>query len=532
MYLLLIVMTFIGLGNRILAAVVTNKSKNRCFIRARTWVCRHISTPALMGYRHVQPWSFLSIPTRLEGILIAVYCLINLVSAFVCYEVFEDNMFFYHREDLQYARYFADRTGIMSFFNMVLLWVLAGRNDMVIWLTGWSYRRCLFFRTNPESMNLFHRWTARVATIQAIAHSIAYSYIKYGYLWEMTFSQTWSVWATGVYSTIVMSLILPLSIRTLRTRQYEVFLAIHIVMSILLLVFLYLHVLPLGFEATVIICFGIWVLDRLFRILRVVYLSFNTLKTQNAIAEVTANDPSLLRLRVTASVRLNPSPGDYYFLYSKWWPENHPFTLASWNPTPDGSATELHFLIAPMAGWTRRLRNRSEEGSKTTILLEGPYGHPRDLAAYDNVLLLAGGSGIASILPYVSTLRDKARVTLVWTVRNADYAADVLDNELAEANTGHVDIHVYFTQQNLDEARAVLDKSHGGRLTLCPGRPNVRSALDESIASLGKGRLAVLACGPAMMMDDTRRQVAKSYGTWLGTVEAGRLEYFEESFTW
>lgn len=34
----------------------------------------------------------------------------------------------------------------MSFYNMVLLWALAGRNDVLIWLTGWSFRK-LFTRT-------------------------------------------------------------------------------------------------------------------------------------------------------------------------------------------------------------------------------------------------------------------------------------------------------------------------------------------------------------------------------------------------
>lgn len=28
----------------------------------------------------------------------------------------------------------------MSFYNLPLLWLLAGRNDFLIWITGWSYR--------------------------------------------------------------------------------------------------------------------------------------------------------------------------------------------------------------------------------------------------------------------------------------------------------------------------------------------------------------------------------------------------------
>jgi hypothetical protein len=27
----------------------------------------------------------------------------------------------------------------MSFYNLVLVWVLAGRNDVFLWVTGWSF---------------------------------------------------------------------------------------------------------------------------------------------------------------------------------------------------------------------------------------------------------------------------------------------------------------------------------------------------------------------------------------------------------
>lgn len=45
-------------------------------------------------------------------------------------------------------------------------------------------------------MNLFHRWTARVATLQAIAHSAAYTWISRAELAE-SFKELY--WATGVF---------------------------------------------------------------------------------------------------------------------------------------------------------------------------------------------------------------------------------------------------------------------------------------------------------------------------------------------
>jgi hypothetical protein len=52
----------------------------------------------------------------------------------------------------------------MSFANFPLLWLFGGRNNIFLWATGWSF----------ASFNIFHRHVARVATVQAIVHSVLY----------------------------------------------------------------------------------------------------------------------------------------------------------------------------------------------------------------------------------------------------------------------------------------------------------------------------------------------------------------------
>lgn len=49
----------------------------------------------------------------------------------------------------------------MSWWNLPLLWVLDGHNNVLLYLTGWSY----------TTANLLHRWIACVATLLAIVHS-------------------------------------------------------------------------------------------------------------------------------------------------------------------------------------------------------------------------------------------------------------------------------------------------------------------------------------------------------------------------
>lgn len=57
----------------------------------------------------------------------------------------------------------------MAFANLPLLWLFGGRNNILIWATGWSF----------ATYNIFHRHVARVATFQALAHATLYLVIYF-----------------------------------------------------------------------------------------------------------------------------------------------------------------------------------------------------------------------------------------------------------------------------------------------------------------------------------------------------------------
>ena len=343
----------------------------------------------------------------------------------------------------------------------------------------------------------------------------------------------------------------------------------------------------------------IQVLDRFLRIARMITLSFRTFvpgaSARNTKAILAYKSSGLMRLTVTPSIPIKPQPGHYYYLYSPWsltpW-ENHPFTLGSWNASPSGDGSvELHFLVGPQAGATRRLQRRIErterqhpgldvttgDGFKAIdmrMYLEGPYGQSHNLAAYDHVLLIAGGSGVTAILPYVHALQAKAhvQVTVVWSVASRDYAADVLGKELAG-----VEVQLYVTRADADagatlpqvqkNAAAVpgssgkseagssddgmatpsspvtseesgsgndkleaLGKTKEGQgVTIHEKRADMSVLVNEAVDGLvGGDRLAILTCGPGGMMDDLRAAVVKAYDR----VPASQLTYYEDSFGW
>jgi hypothetical protein len=56
------------------------------------------------------------------------------------------------------------RSGIMAVINMIPLFLLAGRNNPIINLTGISF----------DTMNLIHRWFGRIVVLEALAHTICW----------------------------------------------------------------------------------------------------------------------------------------------------------------------------------------------------------------------------------------------------------------------------------------------------------------------------------------------------------------------
>ncbi|OCF41134.1 hypothetical protein I317_05048 [Kwoniella heveanensis CBS 569] len=449
---------------------------------AYTLYKKHFATPALFGYRHAQPWGWLSIPTRIQGFFIFAYVAINVVFMCSNYTIFQDNLTRYHDETLQLQRYVADRLAIMCFYNMPLLWALAGRNDVILWITGWSY----------STANIFHRWVARMVVFQGFVHGVLWAVMKRDD-WKDRFLHR-MYWTTGIFALICMSFMVVLSVRPLRERSYEVFLIVHIILALASLVLLRFHITHMKgeYEPFVWATVGVWGLDRAIRMCRVAVLTFRafTRTGKNTVAVMSDEKSGLIRLSITTSIRITPHPGDYYFLYTplslRPW-ENHPFTVASWEQDPSGNSTTLHFLVAPQTGTTKRWRKkvlkRKERTDNVRMLLEGPYGHTNPVEQFERVLMVAGGSGITSMLPYIYKLchHDESErfdnittrhVTLVWIVKDTKYAADVLHHELREyinehsekAQSGIVfDVEMYVTrEENATTTGLINDLAHEG----------------------------------------------------------------------
>jgi len=120
--------------------------------------------------------------------------------------------------------------------------------------------------------------------------------------------------------------------------------------------------------------------------------------------------------------------------------------------------TPLLFLIKPRTGITNKLRQVAQRQDTVRVLVEGPYGgtNLKLEKSYEQVVLVAGGSGISATLPMLSMLckivgREESilrSVKLIWVIKNRQaqgWVADEMDAVVATALPGSVKIDLYIT---------------------------------------------------------------------------------------
>lgn len=416
---------------------------------------QYLFLPALTNGRQLQPlpYSIGYAPSRILSLFIFFYVSLNIIFCCVSYDNQTPNTWFSTNKD-QTATYVSNRTGVLSFANLGLAIAFSGRNNLLIALTGWSQTTFL----------TIHRWASRVATVQAVVHSIIYTVTYFwsggaqAYYAEVKMPYYW--W--GIIATVVMSLSVGFSVLPVRLRAYELFLIIHIVLAIFAIIGCWYHVelrfkQRWGYEVWIYLAMAFWAFDRLFRFGRVLWYNEWTVPMASHVEKVA--DSEFLQLTIFPGKRWVSSigPGKHTFLTfpGKLW-ESHPFTIADWgflgsnapegvasssmsasedsssNDSPTESADEkrvaavhesavtdealpgkgrfyMRVLMRPHAGSTRSLFGKFTSSPTSPrhlrILTEGPYaGHSQTLHPLkhaDTVLCVAGGIGVTYSLGFI-----------------------------------------------------------------------------------------------------------------------------------
>lgn len=544
------------------------------------WTKKHITIPSAFSTKSSEPyWELCVVPPRLPSFLLVLFLLLNIVLCCIGYEVFAENLIFNTTE--QWLRYIADRTGVISNANLSIIWLFATRNNVVLCLTGWSF----------ETVMQFHRWTARVSTIEAVVHSICYTVLVFEEgSWQRFWAEfTLRYWNMGVLATVAMTLICCFSLYPMRRYYYELFLVLHIGLGVLTLLGMWYHVEIFDGQYNWCIwpCLIIWLADRVLRSWRLI--------TLNRVASFSAveydSKSNVVSLQVPVSTAQRPQAGQYYFLYflnGLAFYESHPFTVSSWKAADTlikPNVYALEFLIRPYNGFTKKLADAAtgpttKPSGRVRVLAEGPYGPAHNLKKFDSLVFVVGGTGIAIALAYLTSLHDSTmtskspyrarRIHIVWAVQTAAFFEHIFHSmieprlrELACAScreTLKIELDIYVTRTKAMDTTlpdmtlpdmtlpgiVKLSVHHNTRpeidtlvceATCWRPRPSdltqrTPSDLDVETQTLldqaRSCRIAVVACGPGSLSDATRAAVVRA----LGRDTSCDLEFFNESYSW
>lgn len=229
------------------------------------------------------------------------------------------------------------------------------------------------------------------------------------------------------------------SLPPFRRQFYELFVAVHVPVSIVLLAMLFWHCANyLTSWAYLWATVGIWAASY---IVRLFYLNWtNPFRMSWLVGEecaVTVMQEDAIKITIPTQVQWRP--GQYVYLRMPGISlfENHPFTIASLcsDEFPSGYGDEYKDMVLvfrPFGGFTKKVLNAAlDHGPWHTYraFIDGPYGGMRrSLHSFDHVVLVAGGSGITALVSHlldlVKRMRDGRAVTkhvhIIWALKRPE----------------------------------------------------------------------------------------------------------------
>ncbi|OAK99569.1 ferric reductase [Phaeosphaeriaceae sp. SRC1lsM3a] len=481
-----------------------------------------------------------TLPSRLQSFFLVGYFAVNIGFCVwrVDYSTFSKG-----------ASELLSRSGIMAVINMIPLFLLAGRNNPLIKLTGISF----------DTMNLMHRWFGRIVVLEAIAHTVCWITNKvhtkgWGAVQASINGSTFIM--SGVIGTCAFVFLLIQSPSPVRHSFYEVFLHGHIVGAALALGAVWVHLKDREQQLMLYGVIAVWVMERTWRFARLVVCNVGKGGTQ-ADVEVLPGDA--LRVTVRMARPWSFRPGQHAYLYMPTiglW-TNHPFSVA-WSEEEDNSGsmssiadekglpmnrqdilehskTSMSFIIRRRTGFTDKLFRKADLSAagrfSTSAFVEGPYGG-EDLSSYGTVMLWAAGIGITHQVPHVrdivagyanGTVATR-RLTLVWIIQSPEHLEWIrtwMTQILAMPRRREILKILLFVTRPRRQGEIVSPSSS---VQMFPGRPNVQSLVDQEMQE-GIGAACVSTCGTGGLADELRRAVRNRELQW-------NVDFREESFSW
>ncbi|KAI9715115.1 MAG: hypothetical protein M1828_001050 [Chrysothrix sp. TS-e1954] len=324
-----------------------------------------------------------------------------------------------------------------------------------------------------------------------------------------------------------------LSALPLRRCFYEIFLKVHTALSLVILIFLWIHVQPAIrlSSLSLLLSSALWTLQILISIAYSLYRN----RGWHATAVIVGGSYTYARAKaywIDLNRPWKAQPGQYVYITVPKTAGNylgllqaHPYLIA-WTKGGEDEDTSILILVEERRGFSSIL----DSCINRSTLLHGPFGHAPDLGRYDKVALVASGIGFAGQLLQVrKLLEDRAktqarvqRISLVWMLDHDDQEYLVRDYiyELV-ASPGADVLNVLLYQPYVQEDQtAVAPETPGRRIFRFRHSLKVLPWLETEFADLG-GDMA-LSSKSTLPIRANSRPLTKSHRSVLSRPPRGR----------
>ncbi|SEI32412.1 YALIA101S02e16930g1_1 [Yarrowia lipolytica] len=441
------VVFFFGVVSNFIAKNAHNVTARFFAGKKTNMVRRHFFMSALGSLKHNVPLSIrrmgiMAVPTRAQFVVTFIYVFAEILYIFIGLAIAPRGL---PLKDLQanWVKSIANRSGGMAVTQVPWIFLFAGRNNILMWMTGWGF----------DTFNVFHRWIARMCVLHSLIHTIAYamSAHKYNFL-EAGLHLPYFKW--GIAATVCCVTLCVQAFYYFRHWKYEVFLALHIVLALFFLIGVWIHIDMFHWCEYVYAAGAVWIFDRFMRLFRIWWSGVCVVGD----FQIADEKQKIMRITIDYSRMWEVYPGAHLYLYvlnSKRVWENHPFTVyQSPQATRDG---RLSLMVRAKEGKTKELYNSILDSKMNTVqyncLVEGPYGNSHPVHKYDTCIIMAGGIGVTAAYAYAVSCLNQERVmgrqkiVFVW-VLPTDEALQWFKPELDFLQQfGNVEVQLYFTSK-------------------------------------------------------------------------------------
>ncbi|KAI6780718.1 ferric reductase like transmembrane component [Emericellopsis cladophorae] len=445
----------------------------------------------------------------------------------------------------------SDRVGVLAYALTPLSVLLGSRESLLSLITGVPY----------QNFNFLHRWLGYIIVVQGALHTIGWCIIEIRlYQPQPDVGAEWIVQLYMIWGLVAMTTLLLLYVLTLpfviRRTGYEFFRKSHYVLAMVYCGACIGHWKQLHCFLTPSII--LWSLDRCTRLLRTWLIHRKTINDKGGLfnsaqASVTRfpdhDDGDIVRLDFKHPQKPWSIGQHFYICFtdgSIW--QSHPFTPLNLPERAADGTTQHSYILRAKGGETRKMAEILAETRKSTtgVILTGPYGAniTRSLTSTDNVLCIAGGTGITYVLPVVMDVCRRPavnrKVEIVWFVRHrtdVDWIKPELNVLEDQDNGTELKIRIFTTRDTIDdtdepstpisddsglssddEKKSPSSPRQRKLITIRPstaaatagnsGHPNVKPIVQHFVERTVSGPTKVYSSGPGRMMSELREAIA------------------------